>query len=75
MILPTKHLSPDRSLIGVGGQVITHLTQPKSVVALWDASRQAPGVATFERFILALDLLYLLGLVDIQDNLVYRAKQ
>ena len=37
MILPTKHIRPDRALIGVGAEVLGLLVQPMTVSGLWDA--------------------------------------
>lgn len=75
MILPTKHISPPRSLLGVGALVLTHLDRPCTVTALWDRVHVLPEVATFERFVLALDLLYIMGVVDIVDGVLTRQQQ
>ena len=39
MILPTKHIRPDRALIGVGAEVLVVLGQPMTVSKLWDVIR------------------------------------
>ncbi len=36
MILPTKHLRADRSLIAVGGEVLGMLGESKTVSRLWE---------------------------------------
>ncbi len=64
MILPTKHVSTQRSLIGVGATLLANLEQPRTVSRLWEQVREHPSVRTFERFVFALDLLYLLGAVE-----------
>lgn len=70
MILPTKHVSARHSLLGVGGLLVGQLEHAKTVSALWDRLRREPSVRTFERFVLALDLLYALGVIDYSEGLV-----
>lgn len=78
MILPTKRLSTSRSLIYVGAELLALLKTPKSVNQLWgtySAKRnynQAIGTITFEWFNLALDLLYMLNLVEFKNNQIKR---
>ena len=42
------------------------------MTSLWEAVRGTPSVATFERFALALTMLYTLRAVRLQDGLVVR---
>ena len=74
MIAPTKHIPTDMSLIGVGASVLRQLTEPRTITSLWEACRQIPSVGTFHRFVLALDLLYLLGAIELTDGLIARTK-
>lgn len=75
MILPTKHVSPSRSLLGVGALLLRHLARERTVASLWDEVRSAPEVASFERFTLALDLLFALGAVTLERGLLRRGSQ
>lgn len=69
MLLPTKTLSPARSLLGIGGTVLKILDEPKPVSRIWEEYKQAraavPGspTVTFARFVLSLDLLYAMSLI------------
>lgn len=72
MILPTKHIPQNEALIGVGATVLVHLTAPLTVSSLWERLRSEPNVGTFERFVLAANLLYLIGAVEIKDGLLVR---
>ena len=72
MILPTKHISPEESLLGVGAIVLERLYGRQTVTRLWEQLRASTQVATFERFVLALDLLYALGAVEFEDGLLRR---
>ena len=73
MILPTKHIQPNEALIGVGATVLAKLNGPITVSGLWDRLRPEPNVGTFERFVLAVNLLFLIGAIEIKDGLIVRA--
>jgi len=79
MILPSKHLPQDRALLTVGAHVLTFLAHPKTVSALWEElNRNDVGLAatprrvTYDWFLLALDLLYALGTIELESGLVAR---
>lgn len=78
MILPSKHLSQDRALLTVGATILRHLSHPITVSALWE---QMPRVAVnsrllsplrYDGFILALDLLFSIGAIEIHEGLIIR---
>lgn len=72
MILPTKHIGQREALIGVGATVLAHLSAPITVSGLWERLKSEPNVGTFERFVLASNLLYLIGAIEIRDGLLVR---
>ena len=72
MILPTKHISTRNSLLGVGAIILEQMNYPRTVTSLWDTVSTMPEVATFGRFILALDLLYMIGAIEINEGLLRR---
>jgi hypothetical protein len=79
VILPTKHLPSDRALLTVGARVLSVLDEPRTVSALWDRIRlkrelrdkRAP--MSYDWFVLALDLLFLMGAIDFRDGVVRRS--
>ncbi len=83
MILPSKHLHRDRALLTVGAQVLKCLDRPKTASALWDEFHQgyissanaSPPHISYEWFVLALDLLFLIGAICLSDGLVSRESQ
>lgn len=72
MILPTKRLSQDRSLLYVGAEILRLVDEPKTVSRLWQelqSERSAQsGLAplTYDWFILALDLLFLINAIRVE---------
>ena len=75
MILPTKHIKPEESIIGLGALLLAHLEQPTTVSSLWQDVRELPEIATFERFTLSLDLLYIMNLVELREKKLRRVKK
>lgn len=78
MILPTKHMATNRALIGVGGNILQALSTPKTMSALWDevraGNRQKKQAAAidYKWFVLALDLLFMLGAVELAQGTLQR---
>jgi hypothetical protein len=72
MILPTKHISTRNSLLGVGAIIIEHLNYPRTITSLWSDLSKNSEVATFERFVLVLDLLYMIGAIELEEGLLHK---
>jgi hypothetical protein len=75
MILPSKHLSQERALLSVGAKILQHLQVPKTVSAIWDEltktgdNKALPPIG-YNSFILALDLLYSLSAIEMEDGIL-----
>jgi hypothetical protein len=79
MILPTKRLSIESSLLGVGADVLRLLNQPKTVSRIWEELKDVRQPLndrgerlTFEWFVLALDILFLTDAVFLHEGLLER---
>ena len=72
MILPSKHISEDQALLGVGAVVLRYLVRPQTVTSLWDKVRDEGAVGTFERFVLALNLLHITGVIVFSQGTIRR---
>jgi hypothetical protein len=73
MILPTKHISAQNSILGAGAVLLQCLEAPRTVTGLWESVREAPEIGFYWRFILALDLLFAIGAVELADGLLVRS--
>ena len=74
MILPDKNITLSNSLIGLGSKIIIELNTPQTVSSLWEkVRRKYLEIRTFERFVLSLDLLYAIGLVEVDNGIVKRS--
>ncbi len=74
MILPNKHISPANSLIGFAGKILNFTEEPHTVTQLWEKARLLNEVGTFERFSYSLDFLFILGLIDFNEDMIERIK-
>jgi hypothetical protein len=76
MILPTKHLSTDSSLLGFGARLLSTMREASTVSELWTIAKQLPNRPSFERFILTLDFLFAVGAVSFdQHRLLVKRRQ
>jgi hypothetical protein len=75
MILPTKHITTQHSLLGLGATVLKNLPTPTTITGLWDKIRTIPEIGTYKRFILTLDLLFTINAVDYTDGLLQRRRK
>lgn len=90
MILPTKRLSEQRSLLGMGALILQQLRTPKDISRLWeDVKRaylaspsnqsahkptQSAQTFTYEWFVLALDFLFLVDAISVEDGRVKKRR-
>lgn len=78
MILPGKHLKADRALLTIGGEILAVMETNASVSLVWDrvqklrAARDGASPLPFDWFILALSLLYAMGAVELDDDVLVR---
>ncbi|MGW4384451.1 ABC-three component system middle component 6 [Kitasatospora sp. NPDC004531] len=76
MITPTKGIAPDRALLAIGAQVALQLDRPLTVSQAWARLREwradhgHPSPVSFGWFVLALDVLHALGVLDLHGDLL-----
>lgn len=79
MILPTKHITPERALLTIGAEILGCLREPMTVSRIWDELRKRrgetakPSAITYDWFVLALDLLFLVKAVELNSGLLRKA--
>lgn len=72
MIYPNKTIELKYTLLGVGSLIITELNTPQTASSLWESIRTREEIGTFEKYVLTLDFLYLIGLVKMDDGIIRR---
>jgi hypothetical protein len=80
MILPTKHIRPERALLTIGSEILSALRGPMTVSRVWDEVRRHRGEAAepapiaYDWFVLALDLLFTLKAVEFEGGLLRKGQ-
>ena len=79
MILPGKHLKVDRSLLGIGGDILSAMGQESTVSELWervrDRKQRLGSSMSFDWFILGLSFLYTIKAIDYSNGLLIRKRK
>lgn len=74
MLLPDKHIRFGESLLGLGGFVLETLQRPKSIDELWTSLQKAmregsfPGQHAYEHLVLAIDVLFAVGALELTES-------
>lgn len=80
MIAPTKGIAPHWSLLVVGAQILQILDQPMTVsqawtrLQRWRTANGCPVPVPFWWFVLSLDVLYALGVVELERELLTKRR-
>lgn len=78
MLTPTKGITPQRALLTIAAQISITLMEPMTVSQLWlefQKWRDGNGIenrVSFGWFVLALDVLFAIGVIEFEDNLLYK---
>lgn len=69
MIFPNKNIRLKNSLLGIGSAMLPLMGTPQSVSELWEKSRSMSEYAvSFEKFVLTLDFLFTVGLIEYKEG-------
>ncbi|MEZ9625475.1 ABC-three component system middle component 6 [Aliivibrio fischeri] len=80
MILPTKHLSPDRALISIASDVLNFIDNRATVSSIWEELQLKQkkecrvGEVPYDWFILSLDLLFIMGIIEERSGFIIKVK-
>jgi hypothetical protein len=73
--LPSKHTYANESVVGLAALILRNLKTPKTVDEIWARLRgdKIPDNVSFDTTLLAVDLLFLIGAVRInEDGLLHK---
>lgn len=74
MLLPDKYIPLEDTLPSLGKLLYEKLRFPLPPYQLWDKVESKREVGTYERFIYALDFLYALGLIELENGFLRRVR-
>jgi hypothetical protein len=74
MILPGKHLKQERSLLGVGNEILATIKGGDTVSELWERVQEARSAhaspLSFDWFILSLSFLYAIDAIGYNQGIL-----
>ena len=70
MLLPDKYVTVERSLLGQAAKILKQRGPDRTVSELWSSLVADDSSWTFDRFALALSLLFGLGVVALQNGIL-----
>ncbi len=81
VLTPTKNLHEDKSIIKIGARILSILNSPRTISTAWKSYIQIQESdingkirIQFDTFILAIDFLYIIGAIEYEDDLMWRAR-
>lgn len=74
MILPDKNITLEYSLLGCGAWILMNMRPKESLSSLWKKAKEHEGLMNYEKFILTLDYLYIIGAIDFKDGILRRKR-
>ncbi|MGW1119780.1 ABC-three component system middle component 6 [Streptomyces tanashiensis] len=68
MIAPTKYVNTKNSILGQASSILKLRKNGTTVSSFWDEVREKEGEISYERFILCLDFLHTVGIVELDGG-------
>ncbi|MFM7021350.1 MAG: ABC-three component system middle component 6 [Flavobacteriales bacterium] len=75
MILPTKHIMPERALITIASEIGEVIGPRSTISSIWNdfqyqRKKQKLDEIPFDWFVLSVDLLFLMGIIEEQEGYI-----
>jgi len=75
MIIPNKTVTLKYSLIGAGSKILSELNISQTISSLWERAKTYKEINTFGKFVLILDFLYMLRVVEFDNGVIRKVKK
>ena len=72
MIMPNKNITVRYSLLHCGALVLTALKSSDTISSLREKTKNQEALSSYEKFILTLDYLFIIGAITLRDGLIER---
>lgn len=74
MILPTKNIKIQYSLLNCGAIILERLDDRDTVSAVWEKVSTEDALMNYDKFVLAMDFLYMIGAIEYKNGLIVRCQ-
>ena len=72
MIMPNKNINVRYSLLHCGALILAVLKESDTVSSLREKTKNQEALSNYEKFILTLDYLFVIGAITLRDGLIVR---
>ena len=72
MIMPDKNITVRYSLLHCGALVLAEVKNIDTISSLWNKIKNKEALSNYERFILTLDYLFVIGVITLRDGMIVR---
>lgn len=78
MILPSKTVSQEKALLTCGAEILRLISEPKTISRLWNefktTHQDKASLFSYDWFILALDLLFIIHAIELVNGKIRRGQ-
>ena len=74
MIMPNKNIKLEYSLLYCGAMILESLQEIDTISFLWDKARQTETMVNYEKFVLTMDYLFLIGAIRMENGMIVRCR-
>lgn len=74
MILPTKSIKMQYSLLSCGAIILDKLDDSDTVSAIWEKVSTEDALINYDKFVITMDFLYMVGAIDYTNGLIVRCQ-
>ena len=74
MIMPNKNIKLEYSLLNCGAIILENLQEIDTVSSLWEKARRTEAMVNYEKFVLTMDYLFLIGAVHMENGMIVRSQ-
>lgn len=68
MILPNKNIGLSDSLLGLGASILNDFEMNQTLSSLWERVKNSKDEINFEKFVLVIDFLFMLDLIQLTSE-------
>jgi len=72
MIMPNKNITVRYSLLNCGALILSALKGSDTISSLREKTKNQEALLSYEKFILTLDYLFIIGAITLRDGLIER---
>ena len=74
MIIPDKNIRLENSLLGMGAHILSELHTFETISSLWEKVKTNAEINSYEKFVLTLDFLFILNLINLQEGIIVKVR-